>query len=274
MRTLLLLSLFGAAGLCAADLSSLLVPLEPAAGPAVRVDFQPPEGVAEAPEKAPPPQAAKPPSSFRLREAALLRALQEAAEERFAPEGELHLRLVRPWEPLALPSKDWSLTLLEAPADGLASRMNLRFALECDGERKGEFLVVVEAEHWVDVLVARGRIGRRDALAPELFFRQRSDVLRLNAAPLPVEEELADYELTRSLSAGQVLTERALQPKPLVRKGDVVDVIARDGVLLVTTKALALEDGAAGQFISVRNMESKRDIQARVLEDSRCEVFF
>jgi flagella basal body P-ring formation protein FlgA len=59
-----------------------------------------------------------------------------------------------------------------------------------------------------------------------------------------------------------------------VRKGDVVDVSAIEGQLAVTLKAMAMENGAQGDVITVRNLDSKKNITAFVIDENHVQVRF
>jgi flagella basal body P-ring formation protein FlgA len=76
------------------------------------------------------------------------------------------------------------------------------------------------------------------------------------------------------VNAGRVLTWRDITRRPLVRKGDVVEVSAGDGQLLITMKALAMENGAQGDTVTVRNPVSRKDFAAMVVDENRVQVRF
>jgi flagella basal body P-ring formation protein FlgA len=69
---------------------------------------------------------------------------------------------------------------------------------------------------------------------------------------------------TQSVRAGSVLTDRAVAPPQLVRRGEVVTVIFESGALRITNRAESLQNGAAGDEVTVRNLQSQRTIQALV----------
>jgi len=71
-----------------------------------------------------------------------------------------------------------------------------------------------------------------------------------------------------------MLTWHDLARRPLVRKGDLVEATAREGTLYVTMKALALENGARGDIINLRNPESHKEISAQVVDDGHVEIRF
>ena len=66
----------------------------------------------------------------------------------------------------------------------------------------------------------------------------------------------------------------ALSRRALVRKGEVIDVTATDGALSITMKALAMENGSAGETVRVRNIESKKEFPVLVVADARAQVRF
>ena len=71
-----------------------------------------------------------------------------------------------------------------------------------------------------------------------------------------------------------MLTWRDITRRPLVRKGNLVEVSAGDGQLLITMKALAMENGAQGDTVTVRNPVSRKDFAAMVVDENRVQVRF
>jgi flagella basal body P-ring formation protein FlgA len=59
-----------------------------------------------------------------------------------------------------------------------------------------------------------------------------------------------------------------------VRKGDLIEVAAIDGQLQIIMRGLAMENGAAGDTVTVRNPESKRNFAAQVIAENRVQIRF
>jgi flagella basal body P-ring formation protein FlgA len=97
-------------------------------------------------------------------------------------------------------------------------------------------------------------------------FRER-DVLPASAGD-------SSFIFSRGIGAGRTLTWRDIVRRPLVKKGELVEVSASSGSLLVTMKALAMESGARGETISVRNPESQKNFAAIVVDEKRVQVRF
>ena len=181
---------------------------------------------------------------------------------------------------------DWSLELVRAftpPADAIievtempsqpASQMMLRLQVHAiDGTHSNQ-TVFVRAKIWRDAWVAREPLVRESSIDPRLLDVQRVDILRqrdLVSLDTPTE----DLFMTRSLPAGRMLSWRDVARRPLVRKGQMIEVAALDGTLAITMKALALQDGLAGELVRVRNTESRREFAAVVTAQGQAEVHF
>lgn len=188
-------------------------------------------------------------------------------------EGELQLELTRVWNgPRLAPEARWQLELLEVPALPSANMM-LRCRILADGAPLGEWSLLVRAQLWRDGLVTRLPVDRGQSFDPALVDTRRIDAFR-ERDTLPASAADATLVFSHPITAGRLLTWRDLVKKSLVHKGDIVDVTAIDGQLSITMKAQALANGARGETVIVRNMESKRDFSALVVSENRVQVRF
>lgn len=188
--------------------------------------------------------------------------------------GTLEVALLRPWAALESPSTKWYLEITERSGNGLASTMVLRFRLSTTEKVLGEWDYPVRCRLWQQVLGAKAQVERGVALTPELFGVRRVDALAQGRELVPAGAQLSDLETVQTLGQGDLLEWRAVRSIPLVRKGEVLDVVAEEGLLRITMKAMALEDGARGDFIKVRNFQSRKDVQVEVLNEKRARVHF
>ena len=88
------------------------------------------------------------------------------------------------------------------------------------------------------------------------------DCFRERDAPAGHGRRRTSHLFARDVPADRLLTWHDIARRPLVRKGEMVESTATEGKLYVTMKALALENGARGDLITVRNLESRKDISA------------
>ncbi|MBN1404631.1 MAG: flagellar basal body P-ring formation protein FlgA [Opitutales bacterium] len=261
--------------LCAGtELASLLVPvseLRPA-------EEQSPAPQAKAePERKPAPVAAVAAPEQVLPKVtldALMPELRSQLEAQFAPEGGLEIAPLQGWRDLTVPDAGWSVQIVRVSGQTLSSRAVVSFRILCAEASQGDFQIQVACTLKRDVLVAKKHYNKSANIVQDDFEVETRDVLELPVLPIPADTLLTGYELRNAVGAGQVLYWRDIQAKPMLKRGQVVDAIASEGALRIATKAMVLEDGREGEFISVRNLSSNKDIQARILNERTVQVYF
>lgn len=201
-----------------------------------------------------------------------LSALTRDLAGHFNLTGELTLELLRPWSPPAQPAGRWQVVVTEYPAVAAGS-MLVRCRVLADGAVAAETTLVLRATLWRDAWVARVPQTLGATFDATQLETRRVDLFRERDA-LPADVGDNTFIFTRNLTAGRLLNWRDIVRRPLVRKGEMVEVAATEGSLQITLKGLAMENGAQGDTVTVRNLESKRDIHAQVVAENRVQVRF
>jgi flagella basal body P-ring formation protein FlgA len=207
-----------------------------------------------------------------LDQARFIAALGRELATHFNLTGELSLELLRPWSPPARIAGNWQVVVTEYPSIA-ASSMLVRCRLVADGAETGETTVVLRAALWRDAWVARQPLAVGAVFDAAQLETRRVDLFRERDA-LPADVGDNTFLLVRALSPGRLLNWRDIARRPLVRKGELVDVSAADGMLQITMKGMAMESGAQGDTVTVRNLESNKDIHAQVVAENRVQVRF
>jgi flagella basal body P-ring formation protein FlgA len=187
-------------------------------------------------------------------------------------EGELQLELLRPWSAPERLARSWTLEVTEYPSLPAAS-MLVRCRVLADGGPAAEYAVTLRAQLWRDAWAARTPLATGTAFDANALEARRVDFFRERDA-LAVTAGDHDFMLVRAIQSGRLLSWRDVARRPLVRKGDVVEVAAIDGQLSITMKGLAMENGAAGDTVTIRNQESRKDFAARVVAENRVQIRF
>ncbi len=215
-------------------------------------------------------------ANMRLGEAEVFERVARKLTERLALEdGELTISPAAARAPVDVPAGTWDITLTEAPdLKGLTSNFFVRFRLDSGDRLVGEWQVAVRAEYFREVWVAARRLTRGETPAAADLDKRRLNVLAERQMPIATRVAVDDFEVAQSVAAGQPLTDRDLVPRTLVRRGQVVNVVAADGPFSVSMKAMATQDGANGATIKVRNLTSQRDINAQVIGEGKVQVRF
>jgi flagella basal body P-ring formation protein FlgA len=202
----------------------------------------------------------------------LVSALTHDLANHFRLEGDFHLELVRPWTPPDRTASAWDVIVTEYPIVPTATVI-VRCQLLADGATAADVLLTLRASLWRDAWFAREPISAGSTFDPSQLESRRIDCLRERQA-LPAAVGDDSYIFARQVPADRLLTWQDVARRPLVRKGDVVDVVASEGGLLVTMKAQAVENGVRGDIVTVRNLETRKDISGQVVAQDRVEVRF
>jgi flagella basal body P-ring formation protein FlgA len=211
----------------------------------------------------------------RLLTAAMLTS--EAERElaaRLALKGELKLSLAQPWKPVKLPANDFVLTIPETPSGGISGTFLVHVRATSGGQLIGDWQIPMRAQLWQEVWTAGRRLDRGQPLDRELLTPQKVDVLRESQPLLSADIDPSTLELVQTVAASRAVAKRDVIARPLVRRGHIVEVVALHAGLSITMKALALENGAAGELIKLRNLQSRREFSGQILDENKVQVHF
>ena len=190
----------------------------------------------------------------------------------FATTGELQLELLRAWKAPVAPAGDWEMVVV-SPPPALANQMIVRVRLTAGGTNLGEWNLPLEGHLWGDALITRQPVARGASIESSCFELRRVDFLHEKDA-IPAGTDLSGHAMARGLPVGTVLSWREVAPRLLVQRGSRVEVVAVSGALTITMKGLAMQSGARGETIVVRNPESRRDFSAVVVGENQARITF
>ncbi len=198
--------------------------------------------------------------------------LGQALVSRFGLQGELEVEISN-WNPPQILG-NWSLDLLQASPDRPAAAANVRFVIRTSAGKSGPINLPVRCRHLKHVYVAGRSLNRGDRLGAHVLEKRLVDVLRQNVRVISADVDLEGYEYTGSVSPGSPIRWNHVNSIPSVRKGQVIDVFASGKGLYIAMKGVAMQNGGNGEYITVRNLSSKQEFQAKVLNENSVKVYF
>lgn len=84
--------------------------------------------------------------------------------------------------------------------------------------------------------------------------------------------ELVGMVARRTLLPGQPIPARSVEKPVLVRRGEPARLVFREQGLVIVMQVEALQNGGAGSFVRVRNIDSGLVVSGRVQEDGTIRV--
>lgn len=182
--------------------------------------------------------------------------------------GELELHFTRPWKTVSVPDEPITLKVLELPISGVTPNFIVRFELLTPSGVIGTYQMPVSAQVWREIWVARSPLARGESLATCDRAKERRDVLPLREALLNEVADPTQWRLAENLPAGAPLYETSVKLRALVHRGQVALAMVRSETMTVTLKVEVLEDGALGQQVRVRNIQSRREFRGKVEDET------
>ncbi|MGK5077153.1 flagellar basal body P-ring formation chaperone FlgA [Janthinobacterium sp. HLX7-2] len=185
-------------------------------------------------------------------------ALQAASAGLLAPQ--FQVAVVKSTRPM--PACAASVAL-EAADSRSAQRM--RFVAVCPGSNGWRYEMLVRGSITAQVAVTSAPVTANTPLQSGDVVLARRDVTMVpdSISSLP---GAVGQSSRRSLRSGEVLRQGQLASPVLVKRGSAVSIVARKEQVEVSMAGEALEPGALGQLIRVRNATSGTVIRARVLD--------
>lgn len=210
-----------------------------------------------------------------VNESVLKDLLTETLQREFVKDrGDLELRFNRPWTPLLAPDEALTIKVLEMPNSGVSPSFICRFEMSAGDQVVGTYQQPLGAKVWKDIFVARSNLTRGQSLRDAEIGLERRDIVnnRDYLTSLPLEDPYVEFR--ENVQAGTQITARTLRLRAIIKRGRLVDAIARDEALSISVKAEALEDGVPGQMVRVRNIRSKREFKGKVQDEQTVVVSF
>lgn len=178
------------------------------------------------------------------------------------PHAELRFNELKLPEPFAVPAG--KLTCEITPSDPLvlpSRRFNL--ILRVDGEVVANMAISATVEALAEVAVAAKDLRQGTTIDDQDILLALRDLNTLRS-PCLDHRELVGKRLKRSLRADDAFERVSVVFPPLIKRGELVTIMARKGALTVTARGLAQQQGHEGELIRVRNIGSNKDILCKI----------
>jgi flagellar basal body P-ring formation protein FlgA len=111
-------------------------------------------------------------------------------------------------------------------------------------------------------------IREKDIVIRETFMNGR-----LAGYPASTEDVIGKA-LKRDVAANTVITDQVLENQVVMRRGDIVTIVAESNKLVVSAKGKTVDQGRIGDKIRVKNIASGKEVTAKVISADAVRVDF
>jgi len=177
-------------------------------------------------------------------------------------------------EPVELPGG--RITYTVHPARNAESMGKIPFTINFDvnGKFCKRAWATATVEVISDVVVAKKPLGRFKPISEDDIEVQKMDLAGLPSDVIRDPEEVLGKRTSRAISSQTVLRPNLIEFPPVVKRGDVVVIIAETEGLKVTAMGEVKKKGRIGERIPVINYDSRKILYARVVDANTVKIEF
>jgi flagella basal body P-ring formation protein FlgA len=139
--------------------------------------------------------------------------------------------------------------------------------VRCESDNRWSIFVPLTVRERIDVLVAARALAAGDVLSATDVTLAPTWVMRSPDRYLTDPGSAIGQVLRRPLAAGAPLSSQSLRNQRTVRRGSIITLAFDDGPVTIRVSGTALQDGAVGERIQVRNPSSRRVVEGIVAAD-------
>jgi len=138
--------------------------------------------------------------------------------------------------------------------------------------------IEVTLSGWIDVfdsvVCTSRRLNKGNIITGDDIYLAKKNISRLHPNILTDMDKAIGLMLKHDVKENDCLKDGMLQKATIVNRGDMVTILAELGDIRVTAPGRILEKGCLGEYIRVQNTVSRKNINARVVNDSTVMVDF
>jgi flagella basal body P-ring formation protein FlgA len=132
----------------------------------------------------------------------------------------------------------------------------------------------VSIEVLEEIVVTKRSLRRHQMITEDDIHLKKMDLSKIKSNAVTTYEAVLGKRTKRAINTGEALRTEHIELPPLVKRGDVVSIIAESDGLRITALGEVRKKGCRGERIKVLNLDSKKCIYAHVLDSNTVRVDF
>jgi len=181
---------------------------------------------------------------------------------------------IRVAEDLHLPGGRITFTVTPPRSFELMGKIPFTVSFDVNGEFYQKIWATAEIDVFSDVVVTKKPLGRYKPIIEDDIELQRLNLADLPSDVITDPDEVLGKRTRRAIGSQTVLRANLIELPPLVKRGDVVVIIAETAGFKITALGQVKKKGRLGERIPVINFDSNKLLYARVLDSNTVKVEF
>ena len=138
---------------------------------------------------------------------------------------------------------------------------NVTVEVKCTVQNPWKIYLQASIKAYTDVVTAKINLNRNSILMDQDIELKKQDVSQARSGYYLDKKQVAGKTLKRSLHAGEIIEPRMLIKSRLVKRGQIITLIAETNGITVRMSGKAMNDAAKGEPVRVKNTSSNRIVE-------------
>jgi len=191
-----------------------------------------------------------------------------------------------PWEPkqvsikfseikgITLTAGEITYEIIPQKGEEYLGATNLLLVFRINGRVEKRLWVNTHIDVSKEVVVSNHLLRRHHIITKEDIRLEKKNLAELPNDVISDPLEAIGKRTRRVIDPHLPLRFNFLELPPLVKRGDLVTIVAESDALKITTQGIIIENGYKGEMVRVINTSSRKEVYARVVDSRTVEVDF
>ncbi|MFN0118757.1 MAG: flagellar basal body P-ring formation chaperone FlgA [Elusimicrobiota bacterium] len=214
-----------------------------------------------------------PPKATQIEGARVVKDAKNLILKNWKQEGlEVQIEILKGVEDMVVDSGDVKWSIQWSGLKPFSGLMSLPVVITRDGKVIKRIMLAIKTKIFRQVLVPIKSIDRHDLLKKESFVVVKCEIPSSSESFLQDSSLLHNMRATRRLLAQNPVLESFVEEVPLVKKGDQVAIVNKNGSLEISANGIAKTDGHSGDYIPVTNLHTGKTVTAFINTKGQLEI--
>lgn len=187
---------------------------------------------------------------------------------------DVQVTVLDPAEPIKVPSGDMELHVVPVSNDERLGRRTFQMAVNVNGKSWNTVEVLADVAAMIDALAPNRSLKSDEIIDGQDLKTVRMRTHQLSHPFITDREEVIGKSAARPLPADVPFRAGFLKAPVLIKKGDRVMIEAKRGGLSIQAYGVTKSSGRMGQTVMVSNLDSGRELQAKIVGPGLVQVEF
>jgi flagella basal body P-ring formation protein FlgA len=181
---------------------------------------------------------------------------------------------IRVSEDLILPGGRIAYSVKPTQNSDMMGKIQFTVNFDVNGKFYKRVWATATVEIFTNVVITKRPLGRHKPITEDDIEMYKMDLAKLPSDVITDPAVVLGQRTRRAIGSQTVLRSNLVEFPPLLKRGDVVVIIAESGGFKITTLGQAKKKGRLGDRIPVINLDSKKILYALVLDENTVKVEF